>query len=62
MRNAPGIPISSSQSNVQSKADSPAARGVTVVIQSSRYAGFPSFPFNPLSATQKKAMFLTSKK
>ena len=41
--------MESSQSNVTENTVSPADMGVIVVTHFSKYAGFPSFPRNPLA-------------
>jgi len=51
---APGTPTSLSQSKVTLNAESPAVKGVMVVIHSSRYAGFPNFPCKPFSTEREK--------
>ena len=48
-KNAPGTPISLSQSKVTLNEDSPDVKEVIVVNQFSKYAGLPSFPCNPFA-------------
>ena len=49
IKNAPGTPISLSQSKVTLNEDSSDVKEVIVVIQFSKYAGLPSFPCNPFA-------------